>query len=173
MKNGGYYMTNLYDLTDELMQLQAMMEDDDIDPDVLNDTMEAVAGEYELKLESYCKIIKNLEGDIEAIKNEVDRLNAKKKVLDNNIKRLKDAMFNSMKTTDTPKVKGQLFTIAIQKNGGKAPVVLDVEDTSELPDELVKIKEEPNLDAIRELLDSVGSCKYAHYGERGESLRIK
>ncbi len=51
-------------------------------------------------------------------------------------------------------------------------MILDVKDTSELPDELVRIKEEPDLDAIRTLLEQ-GECKYAHLGERGESLRIK
>jgi hypothetical protein len=63
--------------------------------------------------------------------------------------------------------------LSIRRNGGKAPVIMDVEDTSELPDELVKIEEKPDMDAIRKLLDSGKTCKYAHYGERGESLSIK
>lgn len=165
-------MANLYEITDDLLQLQSMLEDDDIDEEVLKDTLEGVEGEFEIKLESYCKVIKNLTGDIDAIKSEVDRLTNKRKVLENNIERMKKQMFDAMKVADKPKVKGELFTIAIQKNGGKMPVVLDVKDTSELPDELVRIKEEPDIDAIRQAIDA-GGCKYAHYGERGESLRIK
>ena len=39
----------LYELTDEFRQLLDMMEDPDIDPEVLNDTLEAVLGDIEYK----------------------------------------------------------------------------------------------------------------------------
>lgn len=161
---------NLYELSADLLQLQDLLEND-VEDQVLLDTLEAVQGEYELKLEAYCKVIKNLEADAEALKSEAKRLTDKRKVLEANVERLKKAMFDSMKLTGTTKVKGQLFTVAIQKNGGKLPVIVDVE-TSELPDNLVKIVESPDLEAIAKLLES-GKCNYAHFGERGESLRIK
>lgn len=167
-------MSNLYELTGDLLKLQEMLEDD-VDPEALADTLEAVQGEYEIKLENYCKVIKNLEADIVGIKAEVDRLTNKKKVLENNIDRLKKAMFDSMKATDTSKVKGNLFTVAIQKNGGKIPVIVDVE-TQYLPDDYVKIVESPDLEAIRKALEDEADNiikGMAHLGERGESLRIK
>ena len=163
-------MSRLYELTTDLLTLQEMLEDN-IDDQCLLDTLEGVQGEYEIKLESYCKVIKNLEADMDALKSEAKRLTDKRKVLENNVDRLKKAMFDSMKATGTDKIKGALFTVAIQRNGGKLPVIVDVE-TSELPDELVKVVESPDLEAIGKLLEA-GECKYAHYGERGESLRIK
>ena len=166
-------MASLYDLTGELLELLNMLENEDIDQEVVNDTLEAVNGEYELKMEDCCKAMKNLEGDIASIKAEIERLTEKKKRLENGVERLKTYMFNSMKAVDKTKIKGELFTLSIRRNGGKAPVIMDVEDTSELPDELVKIEEKPDMDAIRKLLDSGETCKYAHYGERGESLSIK
>lgn len=166
-------MSRLYELTSDLLVLQEMLEDS-VDDQCLLDTLEGVQGEYEIKLESYCKVIKNLEGDMDALKAESDRLTAKRKVLENNVDRLKKAMFDSMKATNTPKVKGQLFTVAIQRNGGKTPVVQapDV-DLSKLPDELVVVTEKPNLDAIRELLEAGKVVDGFSLGERGESLRIK
>lgn len=164
-------MSNLYEVTGNILALQEMLESPLDDEDILKDTLEAVQGEYEAKIESYCKVIRNIEADIEAIKTETKRLSEKKKVLENNIDRLKKAMFDSMKATNTNKVKGQIFTVAIQRNGGKLPVIVDVE-TSELPDELVKVVESPDLEAIAKLIDS-GNTQYGHYGERGESLRIK
>ena len=164
-------MSKLYELTTDLLTLQELLESPLDDEEILKDTLEAVQGEYELKLEAYCKVIKNLEADMDALKNEAKRLTDKRKTLEANVDRLKKAMFDSMKATGTEKVKGQLFTVAIQKNGGKLPVVVDV-PTEDLPDELVKIVESPDLEAIGKLLES-GNCKYAHYGERGESLRIK
>ena len=163
-------MSNLYELTADLLTLQEMLEEN-VDEQVLIDTLEGVQGEYELKLESYCKVIKNLEADMEALKNEAKRLTDKRKVLENNVDRLKKAMFDSMKLTGTEKVKGALFTVAIQRNGGKLPVIVDV-DVAELPDECVKVVESPDLEAISKMIDA-GNCKFAHYGERGESLRIK
>ena len=163
---------NLYEVTGQVLHLQAMLESEDFDAEVLADTMEAVEGEYDFKIESYCKVIKNLEADMDALKAEAKRLTDRRKVLENNVDRLKAAMFESMKATGKDKVKGAVFTASIQKNGGKLPVILDVE-TSELPDELVKVVESPDLEAIYEVLTTHGTSKYAHFGERGESLRIK
>ena len=166
----------LYEITGELLALQELLENPLDDEDVLKDTLEAVQGEYEIKLETYCKVIKNLEADIVGIKAEVDRLSGKRKVLENNIDRLKKAMFESMKATNTPKVKGQLFTVAIQKNGGVIPINYDKNDkniTANLPDQLVNIVETPNLEAIRELLEAGKVVDGFTLGERGESLRIK
>ena len=166
----------LYEITGELLALQELLENPLDDEDVLKDTLDAVQGEYEFKLESYCKVIKNLEADIVGIKAEVDRLSGKRKVLENNIDRLKKAMFESMKATNTPKVKGQLFTVAIQKNGGVIPINYDKNDkniTANLPDQLVNIVETPNLEAIRELLEAGKVVDGFTLGERGESIRIK
>ena len=166
-------MSKLYEITGDLLTLQEMLEEDATD-EALADTLEAVQGEYEIKLENYCKVIKNLEADVDALKNEADRLTAKKKLLENNIDRIKKAMFDSMKATKIDKVKGTLFTVAIQRNGGKIPVnVAPDVDTSKLPDQLVIISEKPNLDAIRELLEAGKSVEGFTLGERGESLRIK
>ena len=164
-------MSRLYEITGNILALQELLENPLDDEDILKDTLEAVQGEYEAKIESYCKVIRNIEADIEAFKIEDKRLSEKAKMLENNRDRLKKAMFESMKATNTDKVKGQLFTVAIQRNGGKLPVIVDVE-TAYLPKELVKVTESPDLEAIAKLIDS-GNTQYAHYGERGESLRIK
>ena len=164
-------MSSLYEVTGNILTLQELLESPLEDEEILKGTLEAVQGEYELKLEAYCKVIKNLEADMDALKNEVKRLTDKRKTLEANVDRLKKAMFDSMKATGTEKVKGQLFTVAIQRNGGKLPIVVDV-PVDELPDTLVKVVESPDLEAIGKLLEQ-GESPLAHYGERGESLRIK
>ncbi len=163
---------NLYELTANYLALQQMIEDPEADMQMINDTMEAIDGDIEDKADGYAKMIKNMEASIVAIKSEQDRLTARKNLLDLGIKTLKKNLEASMIATGKRKFKTDLFSFSIQKNGGKAPVILDVADTSELPDELVRIKEEPDIEAIRNMLDK-GECKFAHYGERGEGLRIK
>ena len=164
-------MSSLYEVTGNILALQELLESPLDDENILKDTLEAVQGEYEQKIESYCKVIRNIETDIEAFKIEAKRLTEKAKMLEKNRDRLKKAMFDSMKATNTNKVKGQIFTVAIQKNGGKLPVIVDVE-TDYLPKELVKVVESPDLEAIAKLLEQ-GESPLAHWGERGESLRIK
>ena len=48
-----------------------MMEDPELDPQTLADTMEAVEGELEIKAENYAKVMKNLEADVAGIKAEI------------------------------------------------------------------------------------------------------
>lgn len=163
---------NLYELTESMLAVQDLLESDEYDEETIADTLDAVEGAYEYKMENCCKVIKNLEADIEALKAEAKRLTDKRRTLENNIDRLKAKMFESMKITGKEKIKGSVFTLAIQKNGGKAPVVLDV-PVKELPDNLVRVKEEADIDAIRRYIDMVGDNQYAHIGDRGESLRIK
>jgi len=166
-------MSSLYELTANFRTLQMMLEDPEADPQAIADTMESVECEIEMKADGYAKIMRNMEGDISAIEKEMERLSIRKNLLASGVERLKKNLFDSMKLTGKTKFKTDLFSFGIQKNGGKAPVIMDVKDTSELPDELVRIKEEPDLDAIRKLIEKEGTCKYAHIGERGESLRIK
>ena len=164
---------NLYDLTGEVLQLQELLESDEVvDTELLKDVLADTTEDYEIKLEAYAKVIKNLTATVDAIKFEVDRLTTRKKALENNITALKNRMYESMKATGTTKVKGDIFTISIQKNGGRIPVIVDV-DTSALPDELVKIEEKPDIDAITAYLEKNPDSKLAHFGSRGEGIRIK
>ena len=159
----------LYDLTADYMELQEMMEDD-ISDDALIDSMESIEGLYEDKIDGYAAVIRTLEAEANAYKEEADRMANKAKVIRNNINRMKKAMQESMMQTGLRKIKGKRFTVAIQKNGGKAPFVLTWQDANTLPDELVERK--PNIEAIREFTEKNGET-YGYFAERGESLRIK
>ena len=149
-----------------------MMEDPELDPQTLADTMEAVEGELEIKAENYAKVMKNLEADVAGIKAEIDRLSERKKTIENNIKNMKSALQMAMETTGKTKFKTELFSFNIQKN---APtVVIDASDPNNIPPDFLKFKE-PEIDktaikaAIQNGMDLTG---VAHLEQR-ESLRIK
>lgn len=166
-------MANLYELTGDMLKLQQLLETGEVvDTELLADVISDTTADYEEKIENCAKVYKNLMCDVDGIDAEIKRLTARKKALNNNADNLKARMFDSMKATKTPKVKGKLFTIAIQANGGKIPVIVDV-TTDKLPDELVRIEEKPDLDAIAAYITEHPDCGYGHFGERGESLRIK
>jgi hypothetical protein len=165
-------MSTLYELKGEYLQLLDMLEDPEIEDQIVLDTLEGIDYELEIKAENYAKIIRELEGTVEIIKAEKKRLSDKQSKLEANVKRLKDNLQEAMITTGKTKFKTDLFSFSIQKNGGALPVIVDV-DTAELPDELVLITEKPDLKAIGEYLKTHPDTEWAHYGDRGESLRIK
>ena len=163
-------MATLYDITGRMLALVAMADDEDIEPEVLKDTLEGIEGEYDDKIEGYCKMIKNLEADMKAFDEEAKRLKAKKEKLAKNIERMKQTMFESLKLMNKTSAGGKVLKASIQKNGGVLPIVFD---TDAVPFEFQRVKTEPNNEAIREALDAGVKLEFAHYGERGESLRIK
>ena len=159
----------LYDLTADYLELQEMMEDD-ISDEALLYSMESIEGLYEDKIDGYAAVIRTLEAEVTAYKEESDRMANKAKVIRNNIARMKKAIQESMMQTGIRKIKGKRFTVAIQKNGGKAPFVLTWDNPNTLPDNLVERK--PNIEAIRAVAEK-GDTTYGYIAERGESLRIK
>lgn len=158
---------NLYDLTNAYLRIQELIEQGEDYEGIL----ETIEDELEIKADGYARIIRNMEAEVKALKEEEKRLSEKRKQRENAIEHLKQNLFNSMKATGKTKFKTDLFNFSIQKNGGALPVIVDV-STDELPDNLVIIEEKPNLKAIAKLLEE-GQIPYAHFGERGESLRIK
>ena len=87
--------------------------------------------------------------------------------------RMKEHLQAAMEATGKTKFKTKLFSFGIQKNGGKAPLILDTEDYEHLPEGMRKITYEPDNTAIREYLEAGNTLEWAHIGERGYSLRIK
>lgn len=165
-------MANLYEITQDYLQILSMMEDPELDPQILADTMEAVEGELEIKAENYAKVMKNLEADVAGIKAEIERLSERKKTIENNIKNMKSALQMAMETTGKTKFKTELFSFNIQKN---APtVVIDASDPNNIPPDFLKFKE-PEVDktaikaAIQNGMDLTG---VAHL-ESKNSLRIR
>lgn len=159
---------NLYELTTVYQQLQEQIESGE----PLDGVLETINDELESKADGYARVIRNMEGDIEAFKTEEKRLAEKRRSLESAVDRLKQNLFEAMKTTGKTKFKTDLFSFAIQKNGGSIPVIVDV-PTEKLPDDLVIVSEKPDLKAIQKYIEETGDITYAHLGERGESLRIK
>lgn len=165
----------LYEITGELLELQNMIEEG-ADPDVVNDTIESVEFDLEQKAEGYVMVIRNLEAQAKAIKDEEKRLREKRLAAENGIERLKKRLFDSMNATGKKKLNTGVFTLSVQKNGGALPVIIDA-DVENMPKEMLKMVIQPDTKRIAELLQDEEKSRYyskfAHFGERGESLRIR
>ena len=104
----------LYELTENYNQVLEMAEQ--LDAEMLKDTLDSIDEAIEIKVENTAKVVRSLEGNVDAIESEIKRLTAKKSTLDNNIKGIKKYMQESMEQVGKDKIKGQLFNIGIQNN---------------------------------------------------------
>lgn len=134
---------NLYEMTTAASYLYDLLLDGEIDEQAFNDTLQAMGAEE--KLESYCKVIRQLEADAEALKAEKERIDAKKKTVENSIARMKSAVLEFMSVQNADKIKTGIFTVSTSKS--KA---VDITDESKVPTRFL-IEQAPKIDksAIR------------------------
>lgn len=162
-------MSNLYELTNNYQTVLDKLLDENVDEQMIYDTLESIQGEIEDKADNYAKIIAELEAKSNARKSEAKRLTESAKVIDNRIKTLKDNLFNSMKAINKTKFSTDLFSFSIVKNGGKLPLTID----GEVPEDYKKAVLEVDNDKIREALEQGNKLPFAHLEERSERLSIK
>lgn len=102
---------NLYELTANAAYLQQLLEDGDIDEQTFSDSLESLM--IDDKVENICKVIRNLEAQAAAFKEEAERLTKKKQTAENGVKRLKESLVNFMETTKGKKITAGLFTVTL------------------------------------------------------------
>lgn len=127
-------MANIYELTDDMRTIQALIEQGELDPEALKDALSVTKEELSIKLEAYCKVIKNMESDIAGLKAEEKRLAEKRQSLENAIDRMKEAMKGAVETA-APKDRKMIagtFTVGVQNNPPK--VVIDDPYIENIPD---------------------------------------
>lgn len=134
-------MAKLHEITGEFLELMEMASDTTLDQKMIADTLEGVEFEFEEKADGYAKVVKSLEGDVEALDKEIKRLTERKNIINNNIKGIKKNLENAMLVTGKTKFKTLLFNFGIQKN----PASVVIEDETKIPEEYL-VPQEPKVD---------------------------
>lgn len=160
----------LHEISSQFLTLLELAEDETIDAQIINDTLEGIEGEFEAKADGYATVLKHLEADVNALKAEEDRLAARRRTISNNIDRLKYSLEEAMRATGKIKFKTQFYSYGIQRN----PASVAIDDEAKIPKKFW-IKQEPKLDRkgiIEFLKESQKPVKWAHLTQ-SESLRIR
>lgn len=118
---------NLYELSISFQEVQNM----DLDPEVMKDTLDSIDGTFENKAENMAKLIRNLESDRLAYKEEEDRLKTKRQAVENKLEWLKTYLKDCMKLTGKTKFKSGVFKFSIQKN----PVSVNITNKKIIPED--------------------------------------
>ena len=146
-----------------------LLYDENVDEKALLDTLESIEGDIEDKADGYAKIIKEMEAQSKARKEEAKRLTESAQTMDNRIKMLKSNLFNCMKITGKTKFTTNLFSFNIVKNGGKQPLTID----GDVPKEYTKTVIENDTSKIRQALENGENLPFAHLEPRSERLSIR
>lgn len=120
----------LYEMTQAAKTLYDLYSNDEIDENVVNDTLEGM--EVEAKLEDYCKVIRQLKSDAEQFKAEADRMKKKQTALENSVKRLNANVLSFMDAAGKKSEKAGIFTIKVSES--KA---VNIIDETKLPKEFL------------------------------------
>ncbi|MGY2441374.1 siphovirus Gp157 family protein [Pseudomonas sp. SDO52101_S400] len=165
-------MTQLYHITEQYKELSALAETADEDLAVaLRDTMEGIEGEFQEKGKAIAMVALNIDGDLEAIQSQIDRLTERKRVITNRRESLKEYLRTNMEASGITKITHPLFTITCGK--GKPIVVID--DEKAIPDDYVNVKvtSAPDKAAIAKAIKDGIEVPGAHTEIGKSSISIK
>lgn len=162
----------LYEITGQFKELQTLAETADEDLAVaIRDTMGAIEGEFNDKALAVSRLILNLDSDVGALDAEIERLQERKRMIQNRQKQIREYLRENMDAAGIKKISCPLFTITLVQ--GRQVAV--IEDETLLPDDLVRVKTEvsPDKNAIAARLKAGEEVPGARL-ERGQSsVRIK
>ena len=167
---GGEEMT-LYQITGEYRRLLELLSDPDYTDyiDAVNETLEAKGDEFDIKVESYIKVIQQLKADAEVLRAEENRLYERRVSIQKRIESMKEALQNNMMAAGRTKIRTTLFSVYIQNN----PPSLFVHDIESIPGEFLEYHS-PSVNKVEIIKEfkkgnAVPGCEL----RQGMSLRIK
>jgi hypothetical protein len=138
----------LYELTGALADLSSM----DMDDEAVKTTLECVQGDFNDKAVAIIKLSENLNADTSAIDAEIERLKARKQVILNRQKSLRDYLLHNMEAAGITKIECPLFTASLRKGVES----VEIKNESLLPDEFVSVEvvTKPDKKAIKQAIQS-------------------
>lgn len=157
----------LYEITGALADLASM----DLDDEAVKTTLECVQGDFNDKAIAIIKLAENLDSDTSAIDAEIERLKARKQVIVNRQKSLREYLLHNMETSGITKIECALFTASLRKGIES----VEIENESLLPDEFISVEvvTKPDKKAIKQAIQSGQQVPGATIKRGATSIVIK
>lgn len=168
---------SLFSISDDLEKLNELLDEcgDDVEQQqLINSWLEELGEEQDKKLDGYAALITEMQARAEVRKAEAKRMMELATADENRALQLKERLKWFFETHGLKTVETARYKLQIQRNGGKAPLILkDGLSPTELPERFQKVSINPDTVAIREVLERGEKLDFAQLGERGTSIRIK
>ena len=138
-----------YELTKEQIALLSMMDETD-DADTLKSLFDELQGATENKLEAMAHIRTELKADEAKLKAEIERLQAKKKTVSNNINNIDERIIWFLGEMQISKIKTPLYNFSVSKTAGALKII----DEDKIPVKFTYIETETKIkkDELKEAL---------------------
>lgn len=104
----------LYELAENYRKVQEFLDDDEINMKAVKDTLDAIEEEIIDKCENIAKLIKTLEAEEKAFRDEEERLFKKRKAIENKIEWLRKYTAEQLERAGIERIKGKIFTVLLQ-----------------------------------------------------------
>lgn len=159
---------SLYEINAEYKKVLNELESiDDLDAQVIQDTLESYKDDLEAKCLNVAAYIKNIQAEADSVKEHENRLKARRIALENRAKSFKEYLAANLphKVSD-----GQ--TVVSPRKGSKKVVITNLEL---LPEDFFKIEKKPVLSKVKEWLedDPEIAGKYARIEIGDPTVTIK
>lgn len=161
-------MIKLYEIAENFKNIQALLEDETIPSEVVEAALQEIQGNFEEKAENIVSLIKSLEGEAAAYREEEKRLATLRKTSENKVESLKNYLFSTMQVMELKIVKTPLFKLNIKKN----PPSVIVDNIEAIPEDFLVFKMEADKKLLGEKLKAGEKIEGCHI-EQKESLSIK
>ena len=159
-------MATLYELTEVSRELIELFENEEIDEQTLQDTLESIG--VEGKLEDYCKVIRQFEADAFVYKTEKLRFGEKQSRAEKSVERMKAAIVRYFEAVGSTGEKAGAFDLKLRKS---EQVVVD--DILKIDDTYLKYKmPEPDKVAIKKAIKAGVKLEGVHIEEKN-NVNIK
>ena len=161
----------LYEITEEMKAVQALVDSGDMTDEMVADTLEALSGEFEDKARAVLMVRQGILADVAGVDKELERLNKLKTAYNNDAERLVDYLKTNMLRLEKDKVDLGIFKLTLRKPIKKLAEV----DESKVPDQFFQIiPEQKKLDK-RALLAAVKAVETdcAELTDSERSLQVR
>jgi len=108
-------MPHMYEMTEQMQGLQALIDEGEMDAETLHDTLDGLTTDLQEKGQGVLHVLANLDGDIKAYDAEIKRMTARKKTLANHHNWLKEYLRTNMVDSGITKIECPLFTASLKK----------------------------------------------------------
>jgi hypothetical protein len=132
-------LPTLYSLAQEFRADAEKLCDLDLPSEVLDQTLESLGGELEVKAERTACVIRHIEALAASIKEAEAQMAARRKALENRAARVRDYLHASMLVAGVEKIECALFRLSIRNN----PPAVEVYEPGLIPASFMRQPEPP------------------------------
>lgn len=159
-------MSNLYELTSDLEQLKNIDEMEEA-----QEIIRIIQGEINTKGAGIIKVDRTIDAHIKAVTDEINRLTAMKRVLENRKRRVREYTLSCMENAEIKKIETSLGNMTVRKGVS----TLKVDDESKLPDKYLEVVQtyKVDKDLLKKDIKAGQAIEGAYMTEPKNTLMIK